>query len=261
MKKNFFSAKLLGLAAIGLVAFASCKKNDNNNTPDTPVAGLMAFNMVPDKQGVAITLSGNSITNEPLQFTSYTGGYLPVYTGDRQAVVYDALSGNQLSAASTNFEQDKYYSLFAIGYGSSYKSFIVPDEIDGLSGSNGKAYVRYVNGVADSVSNSNVSIKAGETVIEDETGEMGTIGSFKAVDPGEISIVLSSADNDGITATRTISVEQRKVYTILLVGVPGASDDTQKVQIRYIENGTLSEDAGAPAPGVGRSNANVIMAQ
>lgn len=256
MKKNFFNVRLLGIAAIGLIAFASCKKNDNN-APETPVAGLMAFNMVPDKQGIAITLSGNNITNQPLAFTSYTGGYLPVFTGDRQAVVYDALSGNQLSAATTNFAQDKYYSLFAVGYGNFYKSFISNDGIDSLSGATGKAYVRYVNGVADSVSQSSVKISKDGTTVTQEAGGLGKIANFAAVDPGEITVELSSTENAGITASRNITVEQKKVYTILLVGVPGATDDSQKVQIRFIENGTLSDTTAA----VGISQSRVINAQ
>lgn len=257
MKKNFFSVRLLGVAAIGLVAFASCKKNDNNQ-PQTPVAGLMAFNMVPDKQGVAITLSGNSITNQPLAFTSYTGGYLPIFTGDRQAVVYDALSGNQLSTASTNFAEDKYYSLFAVGYGNYYKSYIAHDGIDSLSGSSGKAYIRYVNGVADSISQSAVKIIQGGTPVLQEAGGLGKIANFAAVNPGEITVELSSSENTGITASRAITVEEKKVYTILLVGVPGSTDDTQKVQIRYVENGTLSADSTSD---VSIAQSRVINAQ
>lgn len=256
MKKSLMNLRLLSVVALGLVIFASCKKN-NNDVPETPASGLMAFNMVPDKQGVSITLSGNPITNQPLAYTSYTGGYLPVYTGDRQAVVYDALSGNQLSAAAMNFEQDKYYSLFAVGYGNYHKTYIVHDAIDSLSGSSGKAYVRFINGVADSISTSNIKIAAGANTVVDEMATLGMVDAFTEVDPGDITITLNSTENTAINASRTITVEQKKVYTILLVGVPGSTDDSQKVQIRYVENGTLSGDTTANN-GVSRSQSRVV---
>ena len=41
------------------------------------------------------------------------------------------------------------------------------------------------------------------------------------------------------------SMEDKKVYTALLIGVPGSTDTATSVQIRYIENGKLSEDTTA----------------
>ena len=57
-----------------LIIFSACKKYDNKVTR-IPSAGLMAFNLATDKDAVGISLSGNNLTNTPLSYTSFTGGY------------------------------------------------------------------------------------------------------------------------------------------------------------------------------------------
>lgn len=78
--------------------FSSCKK-----TPDTgsqlPVAGLMAFNLVPDQASVGFTVSGQNLTNSPLLYTNYTGDYLRIYAGNRDIASFDFNSGATLATA------------------------------------------------------------------------------------------------------------------------------------------------------------------
>src|SRR5690606_29329982 len=134
---------LSGVAAV-LLIFASCKKSDNQN-PDIPAAGLMAFNLAPEKSGIGFTLSGNNLTSSPLTYTSYTGGYHGIYTGTRTVASFDDTNGNTITSRDFTFDQDKYYSLFLVGYGSAYKNVIVDDNLDSLSATSGKAYIRYIN--------------------------------------------------------------------------------------------------------------------
>jgi len=247
--KRFFSAYFL--TALGsMLVFASCMKNDNN-TPQVPVAGIMAFNLAPDK-AVTFALNGNAITNAPLQFNNYTGSYLGAYVGNRTISAYDGYSNMLLASKEATFEEDKYYSAFAVGYDGSYRNVVVPDNYDTLSGSNGKAYVRFINGVADSVTASAVKVTNGGTEVVDTTVSLGGISDFVAVEPGDVTVSINGGTD--INASRTFAVEQRKVYTILLIGAPGVSDEAKKVQVRYVEMGTLSEeDAGGDSVSVTRS--------
>ena len=84
-----------------------------------------------------------------------------------------------------------------------------------------------------------MNITAGGNTIVNENATYAGVSQFKAVSPGQISITAKNGAN--VDASRTIDVAQGKAYTILISGVPGATDDT-KVQIRFIQNGTLTEN-------------------
>jgi hypothetical protein len=223
------------------VLFTACLKDKDNDT-DIPAAGLMAFNLAPDQESVVIALSGNWLTQQPLGFTNYTGGYRNIYTGSREVASYDYPANDALAVASQNFEDGKYYSAFVIGYDDNYRNVIVTDNFDSLNATSGKAYVRYINAVADSVNASAVTIAKGGSNVVNDNAAFGHISDFTAVDPGEISIAVKQGST--IDASRNITVEAKKVYTVLLVGVPGATDEGKKVQIRFIDNGTLTDEDG-----------------
>ena len=66
--------KLLPITAIILMAilFGSCKK-DQVVTPRTPVAGLMAVNLIPNSGAIGVAIGENSITPHALYFNNFTG--------------------------------------------------------------------------------------------------------------------------------------------------------------------------------------------
>jgi hypothetical protein len=66
------------------------------------------------------------------------------------------------------------------------------------------------------------------------------VSDFVEINAGTAAIAISN--NNNIQASRTVALEERKVYTVLFAGIPGSEDTAKSVQIRYIENGTLSED-------------------
>lgn len=224
------------------VLFTACLK-DKNNDVNVPASGLMSFNLSPDQQSVVIAIGGNWLTQSPLNFTSYTGVYQNIYTGNREVTSYDYPANDPLAVTSKTFEDGKYYSAFVIGYDDNYRNVVVADNFDSLNASSGKAYVRYINAVADSVNASAVTIaKNGSNVVNDNA-VFGQVSDFTAIDPGEISIAVRQGS--AIDATRNITVEAKKVYTILLVGLPGATDEGKKVQVKFISNGTLTDENGS----------------
>jgi hypothetical protein len=205
----------------------------NNNAP---VSGLMAFNLATDK-AATITLSGSPITNVPLSFGSYTGNYLNIYSGNRLVQSYDYNSNTPLDSVTYTFEPQKYYSLFVAGSGGHYRNIVVNDNFDSLSTS--KTYVRYVNAIADS-SSPTVTISANESNVTSKSAAFGSVSNFSAVSPGNVTIQVSNGGN--INKSRTISLEQQKVYTVLLAGRPGSTGN-DSLQIKYVENGTLTQKA------------------
>jgi hypothetical protein len=242
MKKvmSFFrvSALMAGSLIMTSLLLTSCLKNNNDDSNNAPVAGLMAFNLVPDKTAINIALSGNSITQSPLPYTNFTGAYVSVYAGNRAVEAYD---NTQSPFASTpaNFETDKYYSAFVMGNDGNYQNVVVQDNFDSLSGSSGQAYIRYVNAIPDS-SNPAVTITGGGSTVVNQQADYKAVSEFVAVAPGQVVIDVSNGIN--IDADRTITVEARKIYTVLLTGVPGSA--TAPVQIKFITNGQLDATDG-----------------
>src|SRR5687768_16440275 len=235
--KNFFSSirmSLVPVSGVVLVAvlLAACSKfNDDDNNDNTPVSGLMAFNLAPDKASVVVALSGNSLTNTPLAYTNYTGTYQRIYTGNREVKSYDYNTDSSFASTNYNFEADKYYSLFIAGANGVYTNIVTPDNFDSLSSASGKTYVRYINAIPDSTQPT-VTITANGNNVINTPAAFSSVSDFTAADPGQVTVTVKN--NSTIDANRTISLEQGKVYTVLLTGIPGATDTTKAVQIKYI---------------------------
>ena len=239
MKMNTLSVlknKFFYLALLSVVAFSACKKD---NVPSTPTAGLMAFNLIPDStQPVVFVLNNNSITNQPLSFNNYTGNYLPIYVGARTLQVYENNSDSALASESFTAEANKYYSAFAMGGKGMYKNVIVDDELDSLPDSTGKAFVRYVNAIPDS-STQTFTVTSGGTEAVSGTTSFGDVSSFTGITPGDFT--LNITNDSTISANKTITLEENKVYTVLLTGLPHTTDTAKAVKSKYVINGTITK--------------------
>ena len=242
MKKGSFSIRRALVAASIFVSlgavFSACKKDSHNNT-DLPVSALMAFNLAPDQSALGIALNGNLLTNSPLSYTNYTGGYRNIFPGERVVQAFDYQRDTTLVTASHNFTNQKYYSLFLVGNNGAYKNVIVPDEIDSLPATH--AYVRYINAIPDSTSAPTVTIKANGTEVVNTTAAFAAVSQFSPVSAGNVDIAITNGGN--ISANRTLAVENGKIYTVLMVGIPAATDTAKAVQIKYVLNGTISDDS------------------
>jgi hypothetical protein len=237
--KNFqLKAIAAGGLILGSLIFTSCKKSAFENDPQPDTAKLMAFNLVPERT-VVIGLSGNYLGHSPLAFNSYTGGYLSVFPGERTVESFDQMTGDSLSKNDFTFDAKKYYSVFVTGSTGSYRNVIVNDNIDSLSGTSGKAYVRYINAINEST-NPAVTISSGGTNVVNENSGFANVSEFTAVDPGEITIAVN--EGSSIQESRTITVSAKGVYTVLLTSGASAGSDPQ---IKFILNGVLDDDAAS----------------
>jgi hypothetical protein len=233
--KNF----LRPLTGLGLVAllFASCKKNDSDYTPN-PVAGVMAFNLAADKNAVAFTLSGNYLGSNTLAYTNYTGAYLPVYTGTRDVKAIDYNISNILATTTGNFADSSYYSVFLTGFNGNYRNVLVKDELESLTAASGKAWVRYINAVPDSSIAPVVTITANGDNVVSTSSPYASVSSFVQVNAGAVNTAISNGTT--VSANRTITLEENKVYTVLFVGLPSPTDASTAVQVKFIQNATVT---------------------
>ena len=243
MMKNHISFRRI-MASAGAVLLvtailSACKKNDAVNTR-IPAAGLMVFNLAPDKEAVGVALSGNLLSNQPLAYTSFNGTYQNIYTGSREVAAYDFFRDSVFSNSTFNFEDKNYYSLFVTGNNGVYKNITVKDDVDS-SASADKAWIRYINAIPDS-SAPVVTITFGGIKVSDAPASFTSVIPFTAVDGGDVNIAVNNGNT--ISADRTLTLEKGKVYTALLIGLPAQSDSTKKIQIRYIQNGSVPAASG-----------------
>lgn len=238
-----FTKKIIGfarpMAALLLMAmlFTACKKDDAGTPQQTsPVAGLMAFNLAPDQPAVGFTLSNNPLRGPALGYVDFTGQYLPVYLGNREVRSVDYYTGSTIALTNANFADSMYYSVFVMGFNGNYRNVLVKDELQSLTATAGKAWVRYVNAITDSVARPVVNIDEGAV---NDTAAYARVSAFAPVDAGTVTVTVKDGAN--INANRTFTLDANKVYTFLLVGVPGSSDPGKAVQIRYITNGSVTD--------------------
>jgi Domain of unknown function (DUF4397) len=237
--RNSFRTVLVASAGFLLIAllFTACKKSSDDNN-SAPVAGLMGFNLSPDKDAVGLAISNSRLTNAPLAYSNYTGAYQNIYLGSRVVSAFNyAGSDSAFATATENFEANKYYSVFVVGANGNYRNVIVKDELDSLASTTGLAYVRYINAIPDS-SKPAVTLTAAGTDVSSSNTSYATVSAFTGINAGELTVKVSN--DSTISANRTITVEKGKVYTILLIGLPGSTDADKKVQVKFITNGTTS---------------------
>jgi len=235
MKKFSFKTGLVAMAGMLSLAvlFSACKKNTETQT--VPVAGLMTFNLAPDKAAVGFSISGNTLGYAPLGYAAYTGYYMNIYPGQRTVAAFD--QAGVLDSTAYNFTANKYYSAFLVGANGKYRTVVVDDHIDTLSAPNGVAYLRYVNAIPDSTKPT-VSVTVNGTAVVNSAAAFGSVSGFTPVQAGQATIALS---NEGsINTNRTVTLESGKVYTVILQGIPGQTDQDKTVQIRYITNGRVT---------------------
>lgn len=220
---------MLGVVLLGGLFLMACNKNHDDNQPNIPVAGIMAFNLAPDQSNIGVDLSGGGFVIAPIYYQSYTGGYLAAWPGQRTVRSYNYWNGTLLVSSAAQLDTTQYYSIFVMGAKGNYRNVVAKDNVDSLTTDKGTALVRYVNAVPDSAA---LHINNGHG---DQQLAFGGVSAFAPVSSGNFSLNVSSSA--GVSASRTVSLTEGYVYTFLLSGIPNAKDSTA-VQIKYIVNAT-----------------------
>lgn len=226
MKKQL----IIGLVLVGVLA--ACKKDKDNN--DSEVAGLMAFHLVSDQPSIGVSLSGNNLPGSPYSYLGYTGYYANIFPGTR-SINSTAGSSTTLSTSSYDFMAGEYYSLFIVGANGVYRHIVVEDDYDSLTATAGRSYIRYINAIPDSLLTEIIIGEPGGNL--NFTAPYGLVSDFQSVTSGSVTISVGASSLQD--TTRTITLEEKKAYTILLSGQRGATNTDQQVQIRFIENGRI----------------------
>lgn len=223
-----FAYFLLSAFAIG--SLASCQK-EGSDYPDIPASGLMAYNLAPDLPAVGFSIGTVPISGV-LGYTAHMAGYVPVEAGNRQVGAFDANGGAAIASQTAAFLENAQYSTFLIGHNGQYRTVLALDNNGTTSRVSGKAWIRYINAVVGNTATADVNI-AGQT----EAASYGAVSDFRQVDPGSVTVKIST---DNFETSRTILLEQNKLYTVMFVGMPGATDPQLALQARFAVSGTTN---------------------
>lgn len=238
MQKGMFSLKsFAGITLLlAVLIFSACNKTSPDNNNNTTDAGLLPFNLAPGTSA-GIDIAGTAIITGALNFPNYTGQYLPVSPGSKIIDTYKYGRKDSVYASTAyEFTARRFYSLFLIGFNGKYKNLIVADKVDSSMIGNAKAYVRYINGIADS-SDQHFLVTRGPSTVLDTTIKYTGVGAVRPIEPGELT--FSVMDGTNVKATKIVTLESNKLYTIIMYGVPSATDDVNKVKVSNIINGSL----------------------
>lgn len=239
MQQKFFSFKPLitGTALLmAVLLFSACKKSSNNDNNTENNAGLLPFNLAPGTSA-SIAVAGTTIITGALNFPNYTGEYVPVTPGTMIVDTYKFGQKDSVYASTAyEFTANRFYSLFLIGFNGHYKNLVIADRVDSSIIVANKGYVRYVNAIADSADQHFV-VSRGPTTVSDTTLKYTGVGAVRPIDPGELT--FSVYDGTTVKASKIVTIEANKFYTIILYGVPSATDEANKVKVTHIINGSL----------------------
>ncbi|SIT25249.1 protein of unknown function [Filimonas lacunae] len=238
MKRNVLSlvrnVMMTGCVLIAAGAVMSCSKSSDYNGNQGSVSAAIAVFNLSDQSGVNISLGGSVLYNTSLVYPSYMD-YQAIRPGTYTVRSFVASSNTTLAESSFNFDTANYHTVVIAGANNNYKNITVRDNFDNLSGTNGKAYVRFINAVPDSTQPT-VTISGGTSPISFVSG-FGISSDFKEVTPGDITI---KADNGAtINASSVLAAQATGVYTAVVMGFPGSTDTAKAVKVKFILNGRL----------------------
>ncbi|HRE51983.1 MAG TPA: DUF4397 domain-containing protein [Flavitalea sp.] len=239
MKNMFLSlrrkAGISGVIMLTLALGIGCKKTPvEENTK--PVAGLMSFNLAPDKSGVRISVSGDVINSQGLNYEQYSTIYQEVEPGHH--IIESASGGAMMASAGFHFEEDNFYSLFVLGNQGTYSNIIVRDKYENLSDASGKTFLRYVNAIPDS-SDLTVTIAATGANISVPGIHYAHVSDFVSLNNG-LDVVVRISNGNDVETEGIFNFVNGRVYTVVFTGIPGTGDESKSVKIHSVMTGAFS---------------------
>ncbi|RXK83699.1 DUF4397 domain-containing protein [Filimonas effusa] len=228
---------IMGTVVAASLALSSCSKSVD--AENTPIAGLIAFNVATDQNyGIGISLSGSEFLSSALGYANYTGGYQAVATGQRIVRSYSATTGSTMAQTTTNFELGKYYSVVVAGANGNYRNLVVEDKYDELPTSNGNIFIRYFNTIPDSSKLTVTITPEGNPAITDANVGFGAISDFKELPAGNVIVSITNGSNI-VASKKKEDIKSNQVYAVLLAGIP-SSTGADSIDVKFAPLAQLS---------------------
>ena len=239
IKQNFKKLPVvLGVVCSVAVALSSCIKNNNNNTPAKPIAGLALVDACPDAPSLDFYLSGQQVNQSPITPGSYFN-YFNAYAGKVPAVFYQSGTTALVAKDSITLAANHGYTLFLANI-EAHPDFILTT--DSLSApASGAISVRLINASPDAGA-VDLIIKGASASIVPNTGYKSVSAFMSTTVLVTDSLQIRQSGTSTILATVPAShFINGSVYTVWLYGLANTTVATQKLKAGIMQNGYFSQ--------------------
>ncbi|WP_069658173.1 DUF4397 domain-containing protein [Arcticibacter eurypsychrophilus] len=214
--------KLFLFAAAGLtLSFSSCSKDDGFEAGGS--VNIKVVNAAEASPAQDVFINDTKLNSSAVAYSQSTGYITTPNSGnDRRIEFRTAGTANVYESEDTDLRQNRNYTVFLTGTGSSADIQVAEDDLSAPS--SGKAKVRFIHvsgAVAEDIDIYNGTVKiAGDLERGDE------ITAFQDVNAGVTGFGILPFGNINITAVTNITfgaLEAGKIYTIVIYGSTTAS--------------------------------------
>lgn len=219
-----------------LLSLTGCLDDDGDTLPEpVPVAYVSIYHGAPAASALDIVIDNeNPINSQPFEYTKYTSGYIPFYTGERSIKFTAHNASNTLADTTVNLKENKVYSVFVVADTSDaggIEPLIVEDSFS--QPATGKAVIRLVNLSPDA--------EAIALTMEDTDAPVFTnlaykkLSSFHEIEAGRTSFNVTTAGGDEVlAAVSDENFQEGRVYTLVVRGFknpPSGNSNELGVQV------------------------------
>jgi hypothetical protein len=224
--------KILSTAFIlASVLFTSCKKEEEKKTITTEVSktNLLVVHASPNAPGVDLLLDNTKQNSAALAFPNNTG-YLNTDAGSRNIKVNVAGGSTTVINVTSNFDKNKFYTVFAIDSVSKISGIILNDDL--TVPASGKAHIRFVHlsPNAPAVDVSVAGQAAGAGLFLNRTFNKTITAaqeSFIPVNAGTYNLEVRVAGTTNVALPlNNITLQAGKIYTVFAKGFLGGTGAT-----------------------------------
>lgn len=223
-KKNRLWAMVALLVVV--TGFTACLKNDNDNTPQRPVAAFSVIN------GIVISTALDLYDNDNKLQTTFSIGSAGInyqeYAGYHEFKFTQTGTTTEVASDIQPYDSLRYYTLVSFGDSASAQIRSIAEDFSGLDPS--KLNFRFFNLSPNSPA---VDLYFGDTKVDSNLNYVGASGfntSFKTISSGYVtSLTVKVAGTDEVLATNSNtsgSSLQNGVYTVFFTGLKDVPDES-----------------------------------
>lgn len=218
MKASFFMrSRMLLTVAAATIAFASCTK-DNADTNPSGTASVMVVNSAEGSAPQNFYLD-NSQVNATAVAYAQNSGYISATPGsNRKAEFRTAGTGSVNASFNMTVENNKFYTVYLTGSGSSTSS--VSTEDDMTLPPSGKAKIRFVHLSQAAATTIDIGVNSATKIV---SGLAYKAASAYSVVDANSSFQLYAAGSSTVVLNIPTTIQAGKIYTVYVSGATTAT--------------------------------------
>ncbi|MCZ4244077.1 DUF4397 domain-containing protein [Pedobacter punctiformis] len=221
-----------GLTILTIAATLSACKKSNNVTPVPEIANLSVVHVAPGLPELSFYVNGMKATTKPLIYTTALD-YGQINVGKSELSVTKKDQTDVLTKSVVEFKSGKNYSLFIADVPG--KTAFVFAEDDLTAPAADKVKIRFVN-MSPDVEALDFNVQGKQALFTNQAFK--AVSKFESMDAAnEITFEIKATGKTEVLSTLSkVKIEKGKIYTILVKGLKGSTDEATKLALTMITN-------------------------